>query len=346
MARLLLFSAWQAELYAALARSTDPTLAGVAGKAVKEVAYHLDHARHWVLRLGDGTDESHARMQAALDAEWPCIEELFDGSTRGPGLVADGVAVDPAALRDAVLTRVEAVVAEATLTVPAGRAGRSAAVGAASTPRRWATCSPRCSTSPAPTRGRRGDRDDRSTTRRAAPGTSPPRCSTPSCRSSPSRTSASCATSPRTTRAASTSRSRPTYSGCPAMETIRTDLVEVRSPGRLPAGRASSSCSSPAWTTDWMTDEGRAKLAAYGIAPPAGRAATGRSPLALSVRCPQCGSLDTRESSRFGSTACKSLWVCRTCREPFDHFKTALRATRDAASTRCSTRCASRRSTS
>jgi len=118
MARLLIFSAWQSELYAGLVRSTDPTLAGVAGKAVKEVAYHLDHARHWVVRLGDGTEESHARMQAALDAEWPWMEELFDGSTVDAGLVADGVAVDPASLRDGVLTRVEAVVAEATLTVP------------------------------------------------------------------------------------------------------------------------------------------------------------------------------------------------------------------------------------
>ncbi len=118
MARLLIFSAWQAELYAALARGADPTLAGVAAKAVKEVAYHLDHARHWVVRLGDGTEESHARMQAALDAEWPWVEELFDGSCVDAGLVADGLAVDPATLRDGVLTRVEAVVAEATLTVP------------------------------------------------------------------------------------------------------------------------------------------------------------------------------------------------------------------------------------
>ena len=118
MARLLIFSTWQAELYAALARSTDETLAGVAGKAVKEVDYHLDHARHWVVRLGDGTDESHARMQAALDAEWPWMEELFDGAFVDATLVADGIAVDPATMRDAVLTRVEAVVAEATLNVP------------------------------------------------------------------------------------------------------------------------------------------------------------------------------------------------------------------------------------
>lgn len=116
MARLLLFAAWQAELYAALASSSDATLAGVAGKAVKEVSYHLDHASRWVVRLGDGTEESHRRMQAALDAEWPYLEELF-----GPvdaGLVASGVAADPTALRPAVLARLEQVVAEATLVVP------------------------------------------------------------------------------------------------------------------------------------------------------------------------------------------------------------------------------------
>jgi ring-1,2-phenylacetyl-CoA epoxidase subunit PaaD len=75
---------------------------------------------------------------------------------------------------------------------------------------------------------------------------------------------------------------------------------------------------SPAWSTDDISAAGLAKLAAYGIAPPS---PTGPVALTLSVRCPQCGSLDTRESSRFGSTACKSLWVCNACREPFDHFK-------------------------
>jgi len=118
MARLLLVGAWQCELYAALRTSADPTLAGVAGKAVKEVAYHLDHARQWVLRLGDGTDESHERMQAALDAEWPYLAELFDSSWLDPALVDSGVAVDPAGLRDAVLARVEPVVTEATLELP------------------------------------------------------------------------------------------------------------------------------------------------------------------------------------------------------------------------------------
>lgn len=116
MARLLVFAAYQSELYAALTRSTDPALVGVAGKAVKEVAYHLDHAARWVVRLGDGTEESHDRMQAALDAEWPFVEELF--TPADPALVEQGIAADPAALRPGVLDRLGAVVAEATLDLP------------------------------------------------------------------------------------------------------------------------------------------------------------------------------------------------------------------------------------
>jgi ring-1,2-phenylacetyl-CoA epoxidase subunit PaaC len=118
MARLLIFACWQHELYSALSRSTDPTLAAVAAKAVKETAYHLDHASHWVVRLGDGTDESHRRMQAALDAEWPWRGELFDAAHLDPALVASGVAVDPATLRDPVEGRIGAVVRQATLAVP------------------------------------------------------------------------------------------------------------------------------------------------------------------------------------------------------------------------------------
>ncbi len=120
MARLLIFATWQHELYAALAGSPDPTLAGVAGKAVKETAYHVDHAAQWVVRLGDGTELSHQRMQAALDAEWPWRGELFDNAWIDPELIASGVAVDPATLRDPVEARVRRVVAEATLTLPEG----------------------------------------------------------------------------------------------------------------------------------------------------------------------------------------------------------------------------------
>jgi ring-1,2-phenylacetyl-CoA epoxidase subunit PaaD len=113
----------------------------------------------------------------------------------------------------------------------------------------------------------------------------------------------------------------PTYSGCPAMEVIRSDVQR----SLLDAGVADvrvETVLSPAWTTDWMTDEGKAKLREYGIAPPSLRHhASGPVAITLSVRCPQCDSPRTREVSRFGSTACKSLWVCEACREPFDHFK-------------------------
>ena len=118
MARLLILATYHCELYERLQDSTDETLAAVAAKAVKEVDYHRDHATMWVLRLGDGTEESHARMQAGLDAEWAYVEELFDPAYVDPSLVADGVAVDPATLRPAFDDRVATVLGQATLTVP------------------------------------------------------------------------------------------------------------------------------------------------------------------------------------------------------------------------------------
>jgi ring-1,2-phenylacetyl-CoA epoxidase subunit PaaC len=114
MARLLLFSTYQLHLYRGLAASADETLSAIAAKAVKEVAYHVDHATQWVLRLGDGTDESHARMQAALEAEWPFLDELF---TPVDPALGDRVA-DPAALREPVLSDVRRVVTQATLSLP------------------------------------------------------------------------------------------------------------------------------------------------------------------------------------------------------------------------------------
>jgi len=111
----------------------------------------------------------------------------------------------------------------------------------------------------------------------------------------------------------------PTYSGCPAMDTIRQDILASLADAGFDAVRVRIALA-PAWTTDWMTERGRRALEAYGIAPP-GRAG-GPVALALSVRCPRCGSPETRELSRFGSTACKALWQCRACWEPFDHFKT------------------------
>ena len=112
----------------------------------------------------------------------------------------------------------------------------------------------------------------------------------------------------------------PTYSGCPAMDTIRSDVDRALREAGFGDVRVRT-VLAPAWTTDWITDTGRRALAEYGIAPPGARA-NGPVRLALSVRCPQCGSPNTRELSRFASTACKSLWLCREWSEPLDHFLT------------------------
>ncbi len=112
----------------------------------------------------------------------------------------------------------------------------------------------------------------------------------------------------------------PTYSGCPAMNMIALEIELALAKAGLGPAKITT-VLSPAWTTDWMTDEGRQKLRDYGIAPPA--KAAGRRALfgADVVACPQCGSTDTAEIAAFGSTACKSLWRCAACREPFDYFK-------------------------
>ena len=125
MARLLWFSAHQVALHSALAASSDDVVAGVAGKALKEVRYHLDHASLWVVRLGAGTEESHRRMQAALERVLPYVAELFDDDEAAVGAAAAGVCPLPSALRAIVTTRVSAVVAEATLTLPDGSRWRS-----------------------------------------------------------------------------------------------------------------------------------------------------------------------------------------------------------------------------
>jgi ring-1,2-phenylacetyl-CoA epoxidase subunit PaaD len=113
----------------------------------------------------------------------------------------------------------------------------------------------------------------------------------------------------------------PTYSGCPAMDVIKADVANaLRNAGHQDVHV--ELVLSPAWTTDWMSAEGRRKLLEFGVAPPASRAAAGGPiPLTLTVRCPRCGSPETQELSRFGSTACKSIWACCSCHEPFDHFK-------------------------
>ena len=113
----------------------------------------------------------------------------------------------------------------------------------------------------------------------------------------------------------------PTYSGCPAMNMIAVEVALALARAGLPDARVRT-VLAPAWTTDWMSEDGRRKLRDYGIAPPP---PPGSSRGALfgadAVACPRCGSKETERLAEFGSTSCKALWRCRACREPFDVFK-------------------------
>jgi ring-1,2-phenylacetyl-CoA epoxidase subunit PaaD len=121
----------------------------------------------------------------------------------------------------------------------------------------------------------------------------------------------------------------PTYSGCPAMAHIAEDIGAALEQAGLTPHRIKTALA-PAWTTDWITDEAREKLRAYGIAPPAGQCAS-QPPEERVIRfapraadaplCPRCGSAHTERLAQFGSTSCKALYRCQDCREPFDYFK-------------------------
>ncbi|RNI25527.1 1,2-phenylacetyl-CoA epoxidase subunit PaaD [Flexivirga caeni] len=116
----------------------------------------------------------------------------------------------------------------------------------------------------------------------------------------------------------------PTYTGCPAMAAMRDDLVRRLTEAGIAPVRVRVQLSPP-WTSDWISDEGRKALRENGISPPG---TSSRGPIALTlkpkrraIQCPQCGSGDTEVTSEFGSTACKALYRCRACGEPFDHLK-------------------------
>jgi ring-1,2-phenylacetyl-CoA epoxidase subunit PaaC len=118
IARQVFFSTYQLFLYEELINSTDELLASVAAKAVKEAAYHHDHALQWIVRLGDGTPDSRRRMQAAVDRLWPFTAELFDADEIEHGLATQGIAVDPSTLRPRWDLAIKDIFATARLTVP------------------------------------------------------------------------------------------------------------------------------------------------------------------------------------------------------------------------------------
>jgi len=118
----------------------------------------------------------------------------------------------------------------------------------------------------------------------------------------------------------------PTYSGCPATEVIEASIAAALDDAGLGPTRICMQ-RAPAWTSDWITDAGKAKLRDYGIVPPAAVDAVKEAPLRFVARavaplvCPRCASTDTERLAAFGATACKALWRCRSCGEPFEHFK-------------------------
>ncbi len=112
----------------------------------------------------------------------------------------------------------------------------------------------------------------------------------------------------------------PTYTGCPATIAIEQSIRQALDANGF-ADVAIETTLSPPWSTDWISDEGREKLRAYGIAPPPKGASASALKNQTPAECPQCGSSNTEELSRFGSTPCKALWRCKACAEPFDRFK-------------------------
>ena len=319
---------WRLALFARLRDSRDPVLAAIAAKGVKELAYHRDYAAAGCCGSATARRSRTGGCRPALDAVWPLRRRaVHRHATSRPRLTAAGVAVDPATLRDEVATVLDQVLARATLTA-AGMAGRRRrrAVGRTARTPSWPGCSPSCRAWRARTRRRPGDAPCHRTTRSARrvaeavtdPGAADAHPGRP--RRAPRRA--------RSTRGTVVVEITPTYSGCPAMEAMRADLRRTRCSGRGFADVEVRTVLAPAWTTDWITQAGRRKLAEAGHRPArsAPARAAGPVPLQLGVDPPggvpaRSAVADTEELSEFGATACKALRRCRTCREPFEHVK-------------------------
>ncbi len=328
MARQFYFDAWHELLLAELSRSADARIAGIAAKGVKEARYHIERSAEWVIRLGDGTGESHNRMQAAIDDLWTYTGELFEMDATDAALVGAGIGCDLTALAPVWRERI-------------GRGpGRGDAGGA----------------------GRHLDAE-RGQTRRAHRALRPPAGgnAVAAARASWSAMVSEVVLPPRDTTLDAAWQVlaaipdpeipvisivelgivrnvrregdslvvtvTPTYSGCPATAMIEADIVKALTQSESAACRVETQIA-PAWTTDWIAPAARERLRAYGIVPPGERAAVQsvdisglRRKSTATVACPRCGSARTTELSRFGSTPCKAQYRCEDCREPFDYFK-------------------------
>ncbi len=301
------FYAGFADLYwRAMVKSADTTLAAIAAKSEKESAYHVRHSSEWMVRLGDGTEESHRRAQSAIDDLWAFSGEMFEADESreaASAMAQDGFRcrersdVDPAQKRLDAAGRPQRA---------AQRAPRASAQRVAIDAADFSGCHMVSAIF--------NDAELRRHAWDIVASVVDPEI--------PVLTIADlgvlrdvAVTDGRVDVAIT-----PTYSGCPAMNMIalEIDLALEREGFRRSRVRI---VLSPAWTTDWISEDGRRKLREYGIAPP--QAASSRRALfgVQQVECPQCGSADTEVLSEFGSTSCKALWRCKSCREPFDYFK-------------------------
>ena len=336
IARQFLFDHWHVLLLRALARSSDARIAEIAAKAVKEVAYHVERSSDWVVRLGDGTEESHARMQArdrrAVDVHRRDVRARRRRSSRWSSA---GVAAD---VRDAAraVGRCGGRRARGGDADAAGRRVRAqAAASRACTPSTSGGCWPRCSSCSAPIRTRNGDCDgarEAPCVRRRALARA--RCGT-RCAGVPDPEI------PVVSIVELGIVRGVAWLGGTLRVTRHADLFGMPGDRRDHRGhrralrdvRACATCAieialAPPWTTDWIAPEAKAQAARVRHRA-AGRAAIARRRAPASARCAaRAGSrvpalrLDaTTLLAQFGSTACKALYRCDDCREPFDYFK-------------------------
>ena len=319
--RLLVFSAWRLALFGRLAASADPVLAAIAAKGANELAYHRDYAAQWVIRLGDGTPLSHDKMAGRPRRHLAADRRALPGRPGGGPAARGGGRPGGAAGRGRRRARRRARRGH-----PGPPAGRPARPGGGQSRAR-----------------RRAHRTVRLPARRAAERRPRPsgRDMVTAAGLAAARAVAAAVPDPELPmvtvadlgilRDVATEGERlvvtitPTYSGCPALREIAHDLRR-----RLAASGFAEvdvrTALAPAWSSDWITAEGRRKLSAAGIAPPhAAPARSGPVPLTLTrrepVACPRCGSADTTQTAAFGATACKALFRCESCREPFEHVK-------------------------
>ena len=299
IARQFLFSNWQELLMREIAAAPEPRLCRHRGESRERNRLSRDFANEWVVRLGDGTEESRARMIAGLDWMWRFVDELFDPKDGAPSHRAEWDA------------RIARVLASAGLELPKPRrgvlGGRKITIPSIS-----GICCARCSSSRAPTRERCGETTTLWPSRN---GIRDPQ--------SRSRSGNSVCVGGRSRDCARGKQPHAVHHA-DLHRLSRHDRDCARHPKSARRGGARGSTNietvlAPPWTTDWISDEGREKLRAYGIAPPPKGAA--KQSLGEAAQCPRCGSSHSEEISRFGSTPCKALHRCLDCREPFDRFK-------------------------